>query len=297
MTNTVWFITGSSRGLGRAIVLAALERGDRVAATARTESALDDLAAAHPDRLLILSADVTKPDQIDAAVAAAHERFGRLDVVVNNAGYANLSSVEDTPLDDFRAQIDTNLLGVIATTKAVLPILREQGAGRIINVSSVGSRVGNPGLGAYQASKWAVSGFTQVLAAEVAPLGVKVTAVEPGGMRTDWAGSSMAIPTPSAPYEPTIGMLHRLFESGLSPLGDPAKVAQAVLRLVDEPQPPTRLLLGSDALAVARAAADAQAASDVAWEQFSRSTDRDDATDAERDPLGMNAANATSTTN
>lgn len=288
MNNTTWFITGSSRGLGRAIVKAALERGDQVAATARTVSALDDLVATYPEQLLVLPVDVTDPRQIDEAVARAHERFGRLDVVINNAGYANLSAIEDTTLEDFRTQVDTNLFGVIATTKAVLPILRAQGCGRIINVSSIGSRIGNPGLAAYQASKWAVSGFTEVLAAEVAPLGILVTAIEPGGMHTDWAGSSMKIPEASAPYQQTVGFLANLFASSqTAPLGDPAKVAQAIFQLVSEKHPPVRLLLGSDALAAAQAAAAALAASDAAWEEFSRSTDRDDATDAERDPLSI----------
>ena len=291
MADTVWFITGSSRGLGRAIALAALERGDRVAATARTVSALEDLAATYPGHLIVLPLDVTDPAQVQDAVARAHEHFGRLDVVVNNAGYANLAAVEDTSGEDFRAQVETDFFGVVTTTKAVLPILREQGSGRIINVSSVGARVGTPGLAAYQAAKWAVSGFTEVLAAEVAPLGIHVTAIEPGGMPTDWAGSSMRVPAPSPAYQNTVGAMTAFFTSGqLKPLSDTGKVARAVLRVADADQPPTRLLLGSDALAGARAAATALAASDATWEQLSRSTDRDEATDAERDPLGQQAS-------
>jgi NAD(P)-dependent dehydrogenase (short-subunit alcohol dehydrogenase family) len=293
MTDTVWFITGSSRGLGRALAVAALERGDRVAATARNTSSLDELAVAYPDHMLALRLDVTDADQVEAVVARAHEHFGRLDVVVNNAGYANLSAVEDTPLEDFRAQIETNLFGVITVTKAVLPILRGQGGGRIINVSSVGSRIGTPGLAPYQAAKWAVSGFSRVLAAEVAPFGIHVTAIEPGGMRTDWSGSSMSIATPSAPYEATVGMLQKLFTAADMPLlGDTAKVADAIVRLVEHERPPARLLLGSDAVTIARAEAEALAADDAAWAQFSRSTDRDGATDAERDPLGTDAAHS-----
>ncbi|MDR1449140.1 MAG: SDR family NAD(P)-dependent oxidoreductase [Propionibacteriaceae bacterium] len=290
MSNTVWFITGSSRGLGRKIAQAALANGDKVAATARDTAKLAELAAAYPEQILTLPLDVTDEAQIEAAVAAAHAKFGRLDVVVNNAGYANLSAVEDTPLSDFRAQIDTNLLGVIAVVKAVLPILREQGQGRIINVSSVGSRLGTPGLAPYQAAKWAVSGFTEVLALEVAPLGVKVTAIEPGGMPTDWAGSSMRIPTPSEPYQAAIGAIGGFFRSGLTPLADLGKVAQAVLSVASLDEPPVRLLIGSDAIAAAGGYATALAASDAKWAELTRSTDRDDAVEADRDPLGQGAA-------
>ncbi|MFI9101811.1 oxidoreductase [Streptomyces fildesensis] len=290
MNTKTWLVTGSSRGLGRAIVVAALAQGDRVAATARHPEQLDDLAAAHPGRLLALPLDVTDPDAATTAVQAAVTHFGRLDVLVNNAGYADLSSVEDTTPESFRAQIETNLFGVVNVTKAALPILREQGDGHIITVSSVGGRLATPGLSAYQAAKWAVNGFTEVLAAEVASFGVKVTAIEPGGMQTDWAGSSMSVPTPSAPYADTIGVLTTLFEQGSrQALGDPAKVADAVMRLASMDEPPVRLLLGSDALNGARAAAEALTDRDNAWAELSRSTDRDDATDQQRDPLGQTA--------
>src|SRR5215813_5893484 len=150
--------------------------------------------------------------------------FGRIDVLVNNAGYANLASVEDTTLEDFRAQVDTNLFGVVTVTKAVLPVLRQQGAGHIIQVSSLGGRVATAGLAAYQSAKWAVGGFSEVLAQEISPLGIKVTVLEPGGMRTDWAGASMSIPPISAPYASTVGMLARVLKSGANvAAGDPAK--------------------------------------------------------------------------
>lgn len=291
MTDTVWLITGSSRGLGRRIAEAALGRGDRVAVTARDTRTLDELVAADPERVLALPLDVTVDEQIEAAVAATHDRFGHIDVIVNNAGYADLASVEDSAIDAFRAQIDTNLIGAVAVSHAVLPMLREQGGGRIINISSVGSRLATPGLSAYQAAKWAVSGFSEVLAAEVAALGIKVTAIEPGGMPTDWAGRSMSIPNISEPYLPTVGAVRDALTSGeLNPLADLDKVAEAVLTVAGLAEPPTRLLLGSDATIGARDYADALAASDARWAKLSTSTDRDDATDQDRDPLSTGSS-------
>jgi steroid delta-isomerase-like uncharacterized protein len=291
MAHKTWFVTGSSRGLGRQIVIAALQRGDRVAATARHPDHLGDLAAAHPGQLLPLPLDVTDPEAATAAAAAALTAFGRIDVVVNNAGYADLVSIEDSTLDGFRRQIETNLFGVVNVSKALLPLLRRQGSGHIITVSSVGGRVATTGLGAYQAAKWAVNAFTEVLAAEVRPLGIAVTTIEPGGMQTQWAGSSMTVPTASAPYHDTVGAIAGLFANGSDDaLGDPRKVALVVADLVDMDAPPVRLLLGSDAIAAANAAAAATAARDTFWQELSRSTDRDDATAQQRDPLGDAAA-------
>ena len=198
--SSVFFLTGSSRGLGRAIAEAVLDGGHRLVATARDPRSLDDLVASHGDRILALALDVTDAAAAEAAIAAGVERFGRIDVVVNNAGYADLAAVEDVTLEDFRRQIDTNLFGVVNVTKAALPVLREQGAGHIIQISSIGGRLATPGLSAYQSAKWAVGGFSSVLAAEVAPLGIRVTVLEPGGMETDWAGSSMQVPPISEPY-------------------------------------------------------------------------------------------------
>jgi NAD(P)-dependent dehydrogenase (short-subunit alcohol dehydrogenase family) len=288
MSTKVWFITGSARGLGRDITEAALRAGDRVAATARDERRLDELVATYGDSVLPIKLDVTDAEAARKAVDETVRAFGRIDVVVNNAGYANLSSVEDTSEEDFRAQVETNLFGVVNVTKAALPVLRRQKQGRIITVSSVGSRVTVAGLAPYQMAKWAVSGFSEVLAQEVAPLGIKVTAIEPGGMRTDWAGSSMTIPAASEAYAPTIGFLAGRLENGSQrAAGDPAKVAQAVLRLVEMDNPPVRLLLGSDAVNIAKITAKALEATDAAFEEFSRSTDHDDATAAEIDPLGV----------
>ena len=288
----VWLVTGSSRGLGRHVVETALEHGDRVLATARRPEALADSLAAYGDRLVTVVHDVASPAQATAAVEAAIGAFGRLDVVVNNAGYAELASVEDMTHQAFRDQIEAVFFGTVHTTKAALPILREQGRGHIINVTSVGSRMATPGLSAYQSAKWATAGFSLVLAAEVAPLGIRVTSLEPGGMATDWAGSSMAVPEISKPYQPTVGAAAAMHDPSWRPLGDPAKVAQVILDLAAMDEPPTRLLLGSEAYAYGTAAARAQLASDERWRDLSRSTDRDDATAAERDPLGTRSAAA-----
>ena len=286
---SVFFLTGSSRGLGRAIAEAVLDAGHQLVATARNPESLDDLVAAHPDRVLALALDVTDPAAAEAAIAAGHERFGRLDVVVNNAGYADLAAIEDVDPDAFRAQIDTNLFGVVNITKAALPVLREQGGGHVIQVSSIGGRLATPGLAAYQSAKWAVGGFSSVLAAEVAPLGIKVTVLEPGGMQTDWAGSSMSIPPISDPYAPTVGRSAAMHNAETLALGDPAKVARVVLQVAAMDDPPLRLILGSEAYAYGTAAARAQADSDERWHDLTVSTDRDDATAADRDPLGTAA--------
>jgi NAD(P)-dependent dehydrogenase (short-subunit alcohol dehydrogenase family) len=283
---SVFFLTGSSRGLGRAIAEAVLDGGHRLVATARDPRSLDDLVALHGDRILALALDVTDSGAAQSAIAAGVERFGRIDVVVNNAGYADLASVEDVTPEDFRRQIDTNLFGVVNVTKAALPILRQQGAGHIIQISSIGGRLATPGLSAYQSAKWAVGGFSSVLAAEVVPLGIRVTVLEPGGMETDWAGSSMQVAPVSEPYRATVGSSAGMHDSEAVALGDPAKVAQVVLQIAEMDDPPLRLILGSEAYAYATAAARAQAASDVRWQELSASTDRDDATDAQRDPRG-----------
>jgi NAD(P)-dependent dehydrogenase (short-subunit alcohol dehydrogenase family) len=289
----VWLVTGSSRGLGREIVKAALERGDRVLATARRPESLSGMVAQHGDRLRTIAHDVTVPAQASAAVQAALDTFGRLDVVVNNAGYADLASVEDISDKAFRDQVEAVFFGTVHTTKAALPVLREQGSGHIINITSVGSRMATPGLSAYQSAKWATAGFSAVLAAEVSPLGIRVTSLEPGGMATDWAGSSMTVPEISAPYQQTVGAAAAMHDSSWRPLGDPAKVAEVILQVADMDDPPVRLLLGSEAFAYATAAARAQLASDERWAELSRSTDRDDATPAERDPLGIDATAGT----
>ncbi|APU19129.1 SDR family NAD(P)-dependent oxidoreductase [Actinoalloteichus sp. GBA129-24] len=267
----VWFVTGSSRGLGRAIVEEALGAGDRVVATARRPEQLDDLVARHGDRVLPVALDVTSSVDVERAVQAGFAAFGRYDVVVNNAGYGDVAAVEDVTLEDFRAQIDANFFGVVYVSRAVLPILRAQGSGHVFQVSSLGGRIGTVGLAAYQSAKWAVGGFSTVLAQEVAPLGIKVTVLEPGGMRTDWAGSSMTIPPISEPSQQTVGSLVAMLRSASLDVAEPARVAAAVRELANRADAPVRLLLGSDATQYASAAADALDRSDEQWRAFSES--------------------------
>jgi NAD(P)-dependent dehydrogenase (short-subunit alcohol dehydrogenase family) len=278
--SSVFFVTGSSRGLGRQVVEQALAAGHRVVATARDPHALDDLAVRYGDRIHVERLDVTDPVAAQAAVASGAAAFGRLDVVVNNAGQGDRVSLEDTTLEVFRRQIDTNFFGTVYVTKAAVPILREQGGGRIIQISSLGGRIGGPGMTAYQSAKWAVGGFSEALAAEVAPLGIKVTVVEPGGMRTDWAGSSMITPPISEPYEATVGASARAM-AGFEHIAnsDPRKVAQLVLTLAGLDEPPLRILAGSDAYEYGRQAWRHRIETDAEWEHLSRSTDHDEAGD------------------
>ena len=278
----VWFITGSSRGLGRSIAEAALAAGHQVVATARKPQQLDELVTRYGDAVYPLALDVTDYDQAVRAVEAAITHFGRIDVVVNNAGYGDLASVEDVRLEDFKAQIDTNFYGVVHVTKAVIPFLRRQGSGHIFQVSSIGGRLASVGLTAYQAAKWAVGGFSLGVAQEVAPFGVKVTVLEPGGMRTDWAGASMAIPPISAPYQQTVGvfadMLHKMSGSESS---DPAKVAAIVLKMALREEAPTRLLIGADSAQYAALLANSMAESDQKWHDLTISAEALDADSAQ----------------
>jgi NAD(P)-dependent dehydrogenase (short-subunit alcohol dehydrogenase family) len=270
----VWLITGCSRGLGRALAEAVLAAGHRLLATARDPRDLDVLPSS--DRLRIVALDVTDAKAARAAVAVATSAFGRLDVVVNNAGFIAADSIEDLPEERFRRQIEINFFGVYNVTRAALPVMHSQRDGHIIQISSIGGRRGTPGLGAYQAAKWAVGGFSEVLAREVAPLGVRVTCVEPGGMRTDMFGLSM-LADPLAPdYEATVGaVIRRTFGRAEGARSDPAKVAQAILRVAEEKQPPVHLLLGSDAVSIAAAVAAERATEDARWKELSVSTDHD----------------------
>ncbi|MFE9749082.1 SDR family NAD(P)-dependent oxidoreductase [Saccharothrix saharensis] len=282
----VFLVTGSSRGLGRQIAERVLAAGYSLVATARRPEQVADLVERYGDRVRAVALDVTDPRAARAAVDTAVTAFGRLDVVVNNAGYANSGSVEDTPDDDFRAQVDANLFGVVNVTKAALPVLRAQGSGHVIQVSSVGGRATTPGLSAYQAAKFAVGGFSEVLAKEVAPLGIKVTVLEPGGMRTDWAGASMTVHPVSPGYESTVGAVNGLRTTLMArAASDPAKVADVVLRVAELDEPPVRLLLGSDAVRFAGQVERARAESDARWRGLSVSTDYDDLTEDNLDPL------------
>jgi NAD(P)-dependent dehydrogenase (short-subunit alcohol dehydrogenase family) len=270
-----WLITGSSRGLGRELAQAVLEDGDNAVATARRPDQLDDLVARYGGRIRAVGLDVTDPAAAHQAVATAAGEFGRLDVVVNNAGYATSAAIEDLPDEDFRAQLETNLFGVVNVTRAALPVLRAQRSGHIIQVSSIGGRVGGtPGMGGYQTAKYAVEGFSEVLSNEVRPLGITVTIVEPGAFRTDWGGSSMRMLPVSAAYEPTVGEMNRYRRAvdGQQP-GDPARAARIITEIARLDQPPLRLLLGSDALRIAGESAQARAAEAAEWAAVSRSAD------------------------
>jgi len=271
----VWLITGSSRGFGRALVQAALDAGDLVVATARRPGQLADFTKEHGDQVLPLALDVTDEAAVRDAVSAAVERFGRLDVVVNNAGYANVAPIETGDEDDFRTQFETNFWGVYNVSKAVVPQLRAQGGGTIVQFSSVGGRVGgSPGIASYQAAKFAVDGFSRVLAVETAPFGVQVMVVEPSGFATDWAGSSMTIHDIPADYDTTIGAMHRLMRANpAGPAGDPARAAEIIVAVVKHGNPPSHLLLGVTAVEMALDYSRRQLAEATAWERVSRSAD------------------------
>lgn len=269
-----WLITGASRGLGRALAESVLESGDRLVATAREPARLQPMQQQYGAAVLTAPLDVTDPAAAQAAIQSAVDHFGGVDVLVNNAGYGDIGSVEDTSLEDFRRQIEANLFGTIIVTKAAIPVMREQRRGHIIQFSSVGGRVGAPGRAAYSAAKWAIEGFSEVLAQEMALIGVKVTIVEPGGFRTDFAGASTSLNPGRPEYDSVVGAAARRQAeyNGRQP-GDPRKAAQAILRIVAEREPPFRLPLGGDALAAIAAADRGRLAMLEAWRDLSASTD------------------------
>jgi len=271
----IWLVTGSSRGLGREIARAALEIGSRVVATARRREQLDDFVDIYGDRVRTAALDVTDPEAARDAVGVAVAEFGQLDVVVNNAGYANSAPIEEMTEEDFRAQIEANLFGVVNVTRAALPILRQQRSGVFVQFSSVGGRVGGtPGMGAYQTAKFAVEGFSEVLANEVAPFGVKVIIIEPGAFRTDWQGSSMQLHAVGPDYEQTVGEFNRSRRraDGKQP-GNPARAARIIVDVVAMDEPPRRLLLGAGAVTLAREAGQRGAAELERWADLSASAD------------------------
>jgi len=274
MRKNTWLITGSSRGFGRALAEAVLDAGDNLVATARDPSALEGIGQGRPGTVLTVPLDVTDEMQAEAAVESAVDRFGELDVLVNNAGYGDVGSVEDTPLSSFREQIETNLFGTIIMTKAVIPLMRRQGQGYIIQFSSVGGRLGAPGRAPYSAAKWGVEGFSEVLAKEMALIGVRVTIVEPGEFRTDFAGTSTQIDEGRPEYDAVVGNAARMQRAydGKQP-GDPRKGAAAIMKLAAMDEPPLRLPLGTDAIAAIEAF-DRTRLEDLArWSSLSRSTD------------------------
>jgi len=269
-----WLITGSSRGLGRALVQAALEAGHQVVASARDPSQLHDVVARYGDAVRAVALDVTDPVAADAAVREAVDAFGGLDVLVNNAGYGNVNSVEDTTLEDFRSQIETNLFGTIIMTKAAIALMRKQRSGHFIQFSSVGGRVGAPGRAPYSAAKWGVEGFSEVLAQEMALIGVHVTIIEPGGFRTDFAGASTSLAEGRPEYNAVVGNAARMQREydGRQP-GDPARAAHAILQVAAMEAPPLRLALGTDAVSVIERVEHARLDELARWRHLSISTD------------------------
>lgn len=273
----IWFITGSSRGLGRSLTAAVLAKGDKVAATARNTAQLNDLADRYPGQLFPVQLDVTSQEQINAAVESTIQHFGRIDVLVNNAGFGITGAAEAFTDEQVRSQLETNLYAPIAITRAVLPYMRKQRSGHILQISSIGGRVGSVGLTIYQSAKFGLSGFSEGLAREVAPLGIKVVVVEPGGFRTDWAGDSMTYAKSIEGYESSVGKRAELFQSGkFIPVGDPDKAAKVMIDIVGEPEPPLHLILGSEGVALVKNAELAKLAELEKWYQVSISTDHDE---------------------
>jgi NAD(P)-dependent dehydrogenase (short-subunit alcohol dehydrogenase family) len=277
MSNRIWFITGTSRGFGRSFAQAALAVGDRVAATARDTSSLDDIVAEHGDAVLPIKLDVTDRDAAFAAVQKARDHFGRLDVVVNNAGYGVSGAIEELSEAQARRQVEVNLFGPLWVTQAALPIMREQGSGWIVQVSSIGGLAAFPLTGIYHASKWALEGFSETLRQEVEPFGIKILMVEPGGFRTDWAGSSMDRAEPIDAYEQfDLIAQRRAFQqednNGSQP-GNPELAARALLDTLELDHPPVRLLLGNGAYDVAVDRYEARLSEFRAGEQVARGAD------------------------
>jgi NAD(P)-dependent dehydrogenase (short-subunit alcohol dehydrogenase family) len=251
VTTKTWFITGASRGFGREWSIAALERGDSVAATARDLATLDDLVDKYGERVLPIKLDVTDRDADFAAVQHAHDTFGRLDVVINNAGYGHFGMVEEITEAEARAQLETNLFGALWVTQAALPLLRAQGSGHIIQVSSIGGISAFPMVGIYHASKWGLEGFTQSLAQEVAEFGIKVTLVEPGGFTTDWSGPSAKHSEQLPAYRDYRDQVQQVRSQRNALRGDPQASGAAIVRVVDATEPPLRVFFGSSPLSIA----------------------------------------------
>lgn len=247
----VWFITGTSRGFGYEWADAALERGDRVAATARDAASLHGLVEKYGDAVLPLTLDVNSREAAFAAVRQAHDRFGRLDVIVNNAGYGQFGLIEELSEAEVRDQFETNVFGALWVTQAALPFLRAQGSGHIIQVSSIGGISAFGGIGIYNASKWALEGFSQALATEVRPLGISVTLIEPGGFDTDWGGSSARHAQPLDAYAEVHEQMRQARASRVAAPGDPQATRGPILKIVDAAEPPLRVFFGEAPLAIA----------------------------------------------
>jgi NAD(P)-dependent dehydrogenase (short-subunit alcohol dehydrogenase family) len=264
-----WFITGTSRGFGREWALAALERGDQVVATARNPDTLRDAQDRYQDRILVLELDVTDRTAAFGAVRRGHDHFGRLDVVVNNAGYGQFGMIEELSEAELRDQMETNLFGAFWVTQAALPLLRAQGAGHFLQVSSIGGISAFPNVGAYHSSKWALEGFSQALAAEVAGFGIHVTIIEPGGFSTDWGGASAKHAQPLPAYDAVRAASAAFRTARTQTQGDPTASASAVLQIVDAAQPPLRVFFGDGPLQLAVGDYEQRLATWRAWEHLS----------------------------
>lgn len=271
----VWFITGCSTGFGRELARYALERGYRVVLTARRPADVADLAAAHAATTLALELDVTKPGDIAAAAAAAQERFGRIDVLVNNAGVGYFGAVEESDDAEVRRMFEINFWGLANMTRAVLPGMRARRSGHIVNISSLGGVRGAPAVGYYNATKFALEGLSEALAQELSPLGIKVLIVEPSGFRTDWAGrSANETQRPIADYDSTAGArMRQIRASSGNQAGDPTRAVAAIVRAVEAAEPPLRLMLGKAALAGGRAKIEALRADFEAWAALTEGAD------------------------
>ena len=279
MTNRkVWVVTGSSRGLGRAIVEGLLERGDLVVATARNADDLGGLTTRFGDQVRIEALDVTRAKDAERVIGETVRAFGRLDVVVNNAGYGVMGAFEEQTPDQFRGQIDVNFWGTVNVCRAALPILRKQRSGHIMNVTSVGGRRARQGLSGYQSAKFAVEGFSEVLFHELKAIDVKMTIVEPGGFRTDWAGASMTFTESMEEYEPAIGPFREFMKgyTGTEP-GDPVKAAGVLFAISRMSEPPMRLVLGKFAKQYTKEGYETSLAELERWSELTLSTDFEDA--------------------
>lgn len=266
MAAKTWFITGTSKGFGREWAIAALERGDRVAATARNTDTLKDLVERYGDAILPIELDVNDRAADFAAVQQAHETFGSLDIVINNAGYGQFGMIEELSEEDARAQIETNVFGALWVTQAALPFMRAQGSGHILQVSSIGGISAFPNVGAYHASKWALEGFSQALAQEVEDFGIHVTLIEPGGFSTDWSGPSAKKSTDIAAYDPVRDKATKLRSARQATPGDPSATRSALLKVVDAEKPPLRVFFGEAPLEIATKDYESRLASWREWQ-------------------------------
>ena len=272
-----WLITGASRGLGRAFAEVALEAGDSVVATARKAEQLDELVAAHPGKALALALDVTDKAAVDSVVAQAAQFTGRLDVLVNNAGYGLAGGVEEASEQEVRDQFEVNVFGALWCTQAVLPVMRAQGAGHLFQISSIGGVAGFLNTGIYHASKWALEGFSESLAQEVQAFGIGVTIIEPGPFRTDWNGDSMTRATPLPAYDEVLGARREAMSGAQArtQAGDPRRAGEALLKVLDSPTPPRRLLLGKLAAEVGPSTYAQRLAEWAQWDDVARGADFD----------------------